>query len=327
MNRRDFLKSMGAFVSLAGGSAAFGGCRMFTGARDDFDDNLTVFVSDVHVQPSGHQGAYFRKVVAEILRMDPLPRTVVCFGDIARSFGKAEDYETSLPIWRELTNAGIRLTLGMGNHDRRERFLPVWPEYERRTRVPGRIVTVTDLGSCDLILFDSLHEDHFDETQHTDGNGELTGDQWDWMRAELPKWKRPVFVGSHHAVADIKTGDAKAFNDLLMESPNVVGYLHGHNHQWKPGRLCPSKHKWGNRVWKRWLCLPSASHWGDIGYVTFRTGEGVARADLVMRDHFFPNPESRVWMDDEVVREKQGRFLTFRWGGSGDLWPVRNSEG
>ena len=309
MNRRSFLK--GAFS--AGALAATGGCRMFTGAKGDFDENLTVFVSDVHVKPDGYQLERFSLVVAEILRMDPLPRNVVCFGDIARSFGKAEDYAASLGVWRELVDAGVRLTLGMGNHDRRERFLPVWPEYERRTRVPGRVVTVTDLGTCDLLLFDSLHEDHFDETRACDGNGELTGDQWDWMRAELPKWRRPVFVGSHHPVSEIKTGDAKALNDLLMDSPNVVGYVHGHNHVWRGGLLARSDRRWANRTWKRWLCLPSASHWGDIGYVTFRTSPGAARADLVMQDHFFPDPDVKTWIDEEIVREKQNQFLTFRW--------------
>ena len=309
MDRRGFLK--GAFS--AGTLATAGGCRMFTGAKCDYDANLAVFVSDVHIQPEGYQLDRFRRIVAEILRMDPLPRNVVCFGDIARSFGKAEDYAASVGVWRELVDAGIRLTLGMGNHDRRERFLPVWPEYERRTRVPGRIVTVTDLGTCDLILFDSLHEDHSDETRHCDGNGELTGDQWDWLRTELPKWKRPVFVGSHHPVAEIKTGDATALNDLLMDSPNVVGYVHGHNHVWASGLLARSDRPWVNRTWKRWMCLPSASHWGDIGYVTFRTASGEARADLVMKDHFFPNPDVRTWIDEEIVREKQGQFVSFRW--------------
>ena len=162
MNRREFLRA--GFGGLA--CAAVGGCRMFTGAKGDFDENLSVFVSDVHIKPDGYQLGRFRQVVSEILRMDPLPRNVVCFGDIARSFGKAEDYAASVGVWRELVDAGIRLTLGMGNRDRRERFLPVWPEYERRTRVPGRtvrchpnrirrdrygILTIPDIGKEALI--------------------------------------------------------------------------------------------------------------------------------------------------------------------------------
>lgn len=59
--------------------------------------------------------------------------------------------------------------------------------------------------------------------------------------------------------------------------------------------------------------VPSTGHWGDIGYVTMRTGEGLARADLVMLDRYYPDPDRRTWIDAELLREKQGLFCTFRW--------------
>lgn len=318
------LVSRRSFV--AGGSAAAlataaTGCRLFTGAAKDYDGNLTVFLADLHVshKPESYQLGELRKVVAKILRMDPLPRNCVVFGDIVRSFGLKADYETSVSPLRELEAAGIRLTLGMGNHDRRGHFLELWPEYAKRTRVPGRIVTVADLGHCDLLMLDTLWESHQDETRHTEGDGQLTGDQWDWARAELLRWPRPVVVCAHHSNAEIKDGDAKAFTNLLMDATNVIGYVHGHDHYWKTACFQRTDAPWENRVWKRRLCLPSSGHWGDIGYVLFRTTPAGARADLTVWDHWYPYPvdadETRPAIWDDLVREKQGRFCTFRMPG------------
>ena len=315
VSRRNFLVG-GIGAALATAAA---GCRLFTGAAKDYDENLAVFLSDPHVshKPESHQLGELRKVVAKILRMDPLPRNCVVFGDIARSFGLKADYETSTGPLRELEAAGIRLTLGMGNHDRRGHFLELWPEYAKRTRVPGRVVTVADLGRCDLLMLDTLWESHQDETQHTEGDGQLVGDQWDWVRAELPRWPRPVVVCAHHSNADVKDGDARAFTNLLMDAPNVIGYVHGHNHCWMPSCFRRSGTPWGDRVRKRRLCLPSSGHWGDIGWVIFRTTPTEARADLTVWDYWYPHPaaagETRPAIWDDLVREKQGRFCTFRW--------------
>jgi len=43
-----------------------------------------------------------------------------------------------------LEAVGIRVTLTMGNHDRRDAFLEVFPEYAKTTKVPGRIVSVVE---------------------------------------------------------------------------------------------------------------------------------------------------------------------------------------
>lgn len=309
MRRSDFLR--GAFAFGAVTPVARRG--LFTGADGDYDESLAILVSDPHVKPGGYQLARLREVVAEILRMNPLPRNVVCFGDIARSFGRREDYEAGKDPWLDLVNAGVRVTLGMGNHDRRRNFLEVWPEYSRRTLVEGRIVTVADIGSCDILMLDSLFENHSDETRHCEGDGQLIGDQWDWLRTALPKWPRPVLVGAHHPVSEFKEGGGKALGDLLMDSRNVIGYVHGHNHLWDTSLISRSDSAWGNRIWKRSFGLPSACHWGDIGYVILRTAPGSARAELVMKDHFFPDPEVRTWIDDEIVREKKGMNITFRW--------------
>ena len=50
-------------------------------------------------------------------------------------------------LLKQLEDAGIPVTICMGNHDRRSTFLEVHPSYAKRTLVPGRIVTVCDAGA------------------------------------------------------------------------------------------------------------------------------------------------------------------------------------
>ena len=159
--RRNFLS--GALAALAAPPA------LFAASAADFDENLAVLLSDLHVSgldgpPKGgkpyrtHPRAWLRRSVAEILKMTPLPRHVFVFGDIAYLQGRVEDYRRSAPELKLLVDAGINLTLGLGNHDHRKAFLEVWPEYAQRTRVPGLIHTVTSLPEFDLILLYTLDE-------------------------------------------------------------------------------------------------------------------------------------------------------------------------
>ncbi len=57
-----------------------------------------------------------------------------------------------MPDLKLLVDAGIKLTIGMGNHDHRKAFLEVWPEYEKRTLIPGAIHTVTSLPDYDVVM-------------------------------------------------------------------------------------------------------------------------------------------------------------------------------
>jgi len=307
MDRRDFLK----LGSMAAVSAA-AGCKSALGWPST-DENLSVFVSDVHAKPGEHTLRRFERVVDRVLEMNPRPARVVCFGDLAWCYGGRADYASTRPLLGRLASAGIELTLGMGNHDRRENFLSVWPEYRRRLLVPGRIVSETSLGACDLILLDTLWEDHADESRMTKVSGELCGAHLDWLKAEVPKRTRPFFLGAHHPVREIENGDWKSLNDFVLGLPNCLGWIHGHDHVWKDGLLTRSDRSWDVSVFKRWLCLPSTGSWGDIGFVTMRTESGMARAELVLFEHYYPTPEKTTWLDAEILREKQGAFCTFRW--------------
>ena len=321
VSRRNFLRMFGAAGTFAVGGCASG--RFFTGAAADHDSNLTVFLSDIHVngQPTGdtYQRDRLVSTVAEILRLDPLPSRAIVFGDLAWLWGNKMDYECSAKQLKLLADAGIHVTIGMGNHDRRSSFLEVYPDYARTTKVPGRIVSVVDAGAVDFIMLDGL--------QGTDGRGPkdmgpvpgaLCKDQQDWVLDVLPKWKKPVFVCSHFPVNELKAG-GKPLEKLILDSPNVAGYIHGHDHSWYTRNLIPG---YNSSQLKRSLCLPSTGHWGDIGYALMRVRGGEAVVSLCERDYYFPTPKppknpdvARTWK--AIVRDHQGLSCTFALPGTG----------
>ena len=110
VNRRNFIA--GALCVGAGVS----GCRTLS-RMDGPDENLSVFISDLHVGGVNKKFAYtkprLQKVVNEILAMRPLPNRVICFGDIGLSYGLAADYAVSRPILQRIIDAGIDLHLTM----------------------------------------------------------------------------------------------------------------------------------------------------------------------------------------------------------------------
>ena len=87
--RRGFLASLGAAALLPK--------KLFAASKADFDESLAVFLSDVHVNGleeldgkkiSPMARNYLAATVAEILRMNPLPRNVFIFGDLAHAAGR-----------------------------------------------------------------------------------------------------------------------------------------------------------------------------------------------------------------------------------------------
>ena len=253
--------------------------------------------------------------MGEILKLSPLPSRAVVFGDLAWLFGRKEDYLQSLPYLKQLEDAGIPVTIGMGNHDRRSTFLEVHPSYLERTKVPGRIVTVCDAGAVDFLMLDGLQgTDDRGLRDMGPGFGKLDKDQQDWLLAELPKRKKPFFVCSHFPVQELTAG-GKPLSRALVTAPNVIGYIHGHDHRWYKRYMRNGWRK--GEIVKRTLCLPSTGHWGDIGYVLLRTCGNRAVASLVQKEFFFPSPSepgapvNALW--DVIVAENKGQTCTFVW--------------
>ena len=315
VSRRGFLFGAGAFAALPG--------KLFAGKKADFDETLAVFLSDVHVngldeldgkKTKTSMRKWLTKNVAEILRMDPLPRHVFIFGDLAHLQGRLVDYKRSYPDLKLLVDAGIKLTIGMGNHDHRKTFLEVWPEYAERTRIPGAIHTVTSLPDYDLIMLDSLDEND-DVNVWNPVRGALSKASQEWILAELPKWPRPFFLGAHHPTWELKFGKGKkkAIHDHVNRFPNCRGYIHGHDHIWKTDVV-----NWHDARTLPRLTLPSNGCWGDIGYVKFRIEESGGRkaaiAEFVQKDFFLGAPvaaEKRPPMWNARLKDMAGAKCTF----------------
>ena len=125
---------------------------------DGFDDTLVAFISDMHISPDEYEPERLQRVVDDILRQRPLPRHVVGLGDVANLYGERRDYECARRILQPLWEAGIDVTLGLGNHDRRENFASVFPEQMARSAVEGRMACVVETPKADFVLLDSLQQ-------------------------------------------------------------------------------------------------------------------------------------------------------------------------
>jgi len=275
------------------------------------DDNLSVLISDIHLQMNPNM-AYsftareFPKRVREILAMRPLPRRVICFGDMTFNDGEPASYAFLREQLEPLKAAGIDVFLAMGNHDRRKNFLAVFPEAGKDQPVPGRIVYRIDLGHCDLILLDSLNG-----AEKAVG-GELGKEQEAWLKREVAAAKRPLLLGAHHTQAELSV-DGKSLYPFMRANGKVIGWINGHEHYWQKANLF-----WGegaNEDVIRTLMLPTGGAWGEIGLVTLRTypDRAVAKLkmiDMVWHDALRPG-EKRPKSFDAIVEDMDGEKIIF----------------
>lgn len=304
VSRRAFVAGMAA-LPLAEG------CRSFGAA----DASRSVFISDLHVGGANprldYTHARLEKVVDEILALKP--KRVVCFGDIALTFGLEEDYAVSRPILKRIEDAGIALHFTMGNHDRRSAFFKYWPECLERPLVPGRCTRVIDLGSADLVLLDTLKGTD-DRARNDMGpvDGTIDAAQLEWFDGFVATAKRPFFVGSHQ-FRDLYLDGKDSPLDHAVRNRLFVGWIYGHEHTWLSDLKVAS---WKKPVIVPTLTLPSTGLWGDIGYVTFETHADGATAELFQDDFYFTTPTScdprpPAW--DVRVADNRGQRMRFAY--------------
>ena len=302
-----------AFIASA--AAAGAGCVL--GRNSAVKEGDFVFLSDLHIEGAAPKYAYSKKrlekTIDEILSWSVKPKGVVCFGDIACSYGLKEDYVEAKRILSRLEKAGIPVHFTMGNHDRRSFFFEQWPECAKRSLVSGKCVSVVDLGTADLVLLDALKgtdDRAFNDMGPVEGGLDET--QLKWFEKFVAEAKRPFFVGSHQFV-DLYVEGLKPIR-RAAKSPYFVGWIYGHDHQFLPSfKVCD----WGKEVVKPTLCLPSSGLWGDIGYVIFSPSEKGAVAKLNIQDFYFSTPrpaERRPAYWDERVGDLKGKCAHFVYG-------------
>ena len=251
-----------------------------------FDDNLIVFLADVHAgagKKCATARAKLKETVEEILAMRPLPRNVLVFGDVAYTCGLGADYDISRPLFQKLEDAGIIVTVGMGNHDRRSEFAKRWPEAAARSLVPGRYVHLVEMPHVDFLMLDSLAgSDDRPQDDFGPGDGSLSDDQQQFLVNFLSGRTKPVVLCAHHKSSDL-VACGRPVSSLLAETDCVAGYIHGHNHRWRRDWTRNKKQKTPQRV-KRELCLPSNGMWGDIGYALCKVKPDRIIIEPVLKD-------------------------------------------
>lgn len=320
MTRRDFLQGVAGIAA-----AGAGGCAgLPLAGKPRKDGALIAILSDCHVgnwNSPKYQGEKLAECIARVLVLDPLPGKMLITGDLAYLWGRKEDYALSRQLLRPVLDAGIELTIAMGNHDRRENFLEAWPEYAKRSPVPGRIVSVVHGVHFDYLLLDTLNQPVATDRWITDGT--LDAAQRDWLKAACAAAKRPFLVLGHHPAHEI--GDpaknnafisARAFGEIIMgtgkQPTKCCGYIHGHDHQWYVTR---SLAHWSSGRIGKTAALPSTGHWGDIGYALLREHPDRAELSLVQYDYFSPEPQKHGekpkadWQ--AVVRDNAHQQCTF----------------
>ena len=320
ISRRSFL--WGVLGSAAVGAGGCAGLPLVGKPRKD--DTLVALLSDCHVgnwRSPQYQGVKFAECLARVLALDPLPGKMLIPGDLAYLWGRKEDYELSKKLLQPVLDAGIELTIGMGNHDRRENFLEFWPEYATRTPVRNRIVSVVKGVHFDYIMLDTLDEPK--ETDRWITPGILEDEQREWLRATCVAAKRPFLVLAHHPANELGAPgedrtyrSARKFGELIMgpkDAPTrCCGYIHGHDHQWY---LTRSLLHWSDPRIGLTAALPSTGHWGDIGYSLIREYPERAELSLVQYDYFSPKPPALdakpnpAWQ--AVVRNNANAQCTF----------------
>jgi hypothetical protein len=298
MDRKEFLSTMmllgGATLLPADVSAlnklAAAGTR--NGSRR-IDESKVVLMADIHISGELKDGIPIKYPynptslnlrIKEILQMRPLPANVVILGDVAWDYGLEEDYRYAAQLLKPLQDAGIKVTLGLGNHDRRAAFFKVNPEYAAKSPVPGRAVSIVNLPTLDIIVLDSLAElPGLKPKQGTTVSGELDEKQIGWLESYLANNKRPVILSAHHPMTEMPK-----LSEIITRHPSVVAYVYGHSHIWSktvrilrprvPQRMVPV------------VCLP-ATFYGDIGLSVMNLTETGATIEYSSKGFWWPQPQ------------------------------------
>jgi len=248
--------------------------------KGKFDEDLIVFLTDVHLNPGEYQHDRAKKIVSDILSMKPLPANVIVLGDLAYLTGGIKEYTALKEVVKPIEDAGIQLTLAMGNHDRRENFAEIFPNHKAKSLLPDRYVYIVKTPKVDVIVLDSLQQGEDTTTWITPG--QLSDSEISWLKSTLSAHSdKPVFVCSHHPISELK------IQQLLLDNYCVKGYIYGHDHRWR--RDFFTRNYSGSDLVQT-LCLPSTGHWGDIGLTTMEITDETATAYLHQDDFYFPEP-------------------------------------
>lgn len=305
MDRKEFLASMltlggVAFASSASASvmekmadmALHDAAAAAKRTKRKIDPSTAVLLSDIHIcgEMKDGKSKYYpynptclKLRIAEILSMRPLPANVLVFGDVAWDYGLEEDYRYAAQLLSELEQAGIKVTLGLGNHDRRAPFFKVFEQYVTSTKVAGRVVSVVEMPDFDFVMLDSLAElPNLPLRKATTVSGEISGGQIEWLKEFLKGRTRRVVLGSHHPL-----GEMGNLERVIAENQSVAGYVYGHTHIWNKSVRVVRPRKGLHMV--PTVGLP-ATFYGDIGFAVMRSTPEAVEFEYSSKGFWWPQP-------------------------------------
>jgi 3',5'-cyclic AMP phosphodiesterase CpdA len=197
-----------------------------------------IVLTDLHMVPEGDHiiglDPYERlkKGIAHINRHHPNAHRVIVTGDLCHR-GDLPSYERLKSV---LDTLDCRYELLIGNHDRRDHFIQVFPDQsrdangfvQRRLVVPGGV----------LLLLDTLYAPPYEFPKSY--SGLLCKQRMEWLAQQLQESHgQTVYIFMHHpphptgfaGMDAIALSNGDAFYALLARFPNVRHIVAGHVHR------------------------------------------------------------------------------------------------
>lgn len=223
------------------------------------DAKKLIVMTDIHITDEGDK----------IIGLDPLERfclardaaldrhsdadAMILMGDLTHH-GRVSQYERLVPALADIPMPVIKM---IGNHDRREAFLEVFPKVPVTS--DGHVQQVVDLPTHRIITLDTLDGPPYPQWHHA---GMLGPQRLAWLKDTLEGVDgRIPLVFAHHPPFDtgiigmdyIKLKDGEDLLALLAQYPNAHFFC-GHVHRTISGSL--------NGV--AWSMLKSTCHHGPL---------------------------------------------------------------
>lgn len=194
-----------------------------------------LFISDLHICAAGETiigldpAARLKSVLVAAMAAHGDAAALILLGDLTHH-GRIAEYQM---LARLLAGVHVPIVPMMGNHDRRDAFLQVFPDAMQMPE--GFIQTVRDIGQHRVITLDSLDGPPFVDGQHS---GRLCAQRSAFLQDALDSRDgRHALVCIHHPPFDtgivgmdqIKLAEGNAFLDQLAAAGNlhlICGHIH-----------------------------------------------------------------------------------------------------
>jgi 3',5'-cyclic AMP phosphodiesterase CpdA len=184
-------------------------------------------ITDTHFgHEAGHAADRTKRVLDELLRMDPRPDVLVHSGDVT-DHGDPAEYAEAVQV---LSAWEGPMVISPGNHDVRSAYVEAFLDSQA-----GRANRAHTIGGVRFLMLDSL-VDEIDGGRQD--HGLLGPETLAWLDAELTKDSSTTFVALHHPpvtlgislMDPIMLVDAAAFGEVIGRHDHVRAVLCGHAH-------------------------------------------------------------------------------------------------